>query len=105
MAIRMTLMDFLALHGQTGKQALDASTGPWLVKEDVYDVVSFDKGASDIDDDEIITTLRLAAPEPAHYCIALTCHGSQADLVRAAAAGFDHYLIKPGDTGILSRLL
>lgn len=99
------LKDFLGLHGHAVTLAQDGVTGLLLAKRDVYDVIICDIGRADIEDYGIIGQLRSHAPDPVHRFIALACHGSQADQARAAAAGFDHYLIKPVDATILSALL
>jgi CheY-like chemotaxis protein/nitrogen-specific signal transduction histidine kinase len=100
-----TLKDFLTLQGHAVTLAQDGLAGLLLAKKDAYDVIICDIGLADIDDYEIIRQLRSRGTEAAHCFIALTCHSSKADEVRAIAAGFDHYLIKPVDTGILSTLL
>ncbi|MET0964493.1 MAG: hybrid sensor histidine kinase/response regulator [Noviherbaspirillum sp.] len=99
------LKDFLKRQGYALRSAPDGPVGLLLAKKDAYDVVICDMGLADIDGYDIIRQLRGSLPDSAVCCIALVCDGSKADQDRAVAAGFDHYLLKPVDTGILSKLL
>jgi signal transduction histidine kinase len=64
-----------------------------------------DIGLPGMDGNELARRLR-AQPETAGaMLIAVTGYGQQADRDQAMAAGFDHYLVKPIDTGKLLDLL
>ena len=99
------LKAFLALQGHAVTLARDGLAGLLLAKKDAYDVIICDIGIADVDDYDLIRQLRLQSPGQIQSCIALTCHSSKADHVRATLAGFDHWLVKPVDMGVLSTLL
>lgn len=64
-----------------------------------------DVGLPDIDGNELARILR-AQPETSDVVlIALTGYGLGTDREQTSAAGFDHHLVKPDDTGQLSRIL
>ncbi len=64
-----------------------------------------DIGLPDMDGNELARRLR-AQPETAGaVLIAVSGYGQESDRETALAAGFDHYLVKPVDTGKLSALL
>lgn len=103
--VNEALKHFLTLQGHTVTPALDELTGLLLARKYAYDVIICDIGLADIESCQAVPQLQLHAPGLEQRYIALVCHASKADQVRAAAAGFDHYLIKPVDTSMLSRLL
>ena len=100
-----TLKAFLDLQGHVVMFAHDGASGFELAKKEAYDVIIRDIGFVRIDDDEIIGQLHSHAPNQTPCFIALARHDSQADAFRAAAVGYDHYLIKPVDVTMLSSLL
>ena len=100
-----SLTEVLTQQGHAVTAAPDGLAAPLLANKDAYDVIVCNIGLADIDDCEIIRQMRVDAPESAVCCIALVDDASKADQLRASAAGFDHYLVKPVDTGILSKLL
>jgi PAS domain S-box-containing protein len=69
------------------------------------DVCLLDIGLPDMDGYELARRIR-AAPAMAHAkLIAITGYGQQDDKQKALAAGFDHHLVKPVNTGELTALL
>lgn len=99
------LKQFLKLQGHTVRLAPDDPTGLLLAREYPYDVIIYDAGLADIESCQTVRQLNLHEPEREQRYIALVFDASKADQVRAAAAGFDDYLIKPVETSMLSRLL
>ena len=69
------------------------------------DVCLLDIGLPDMDGNELARRLRATRAGRAATLIALTGYGQPADRAKAAAAGFDHYLVKPPDPATLEHLL
>ncbi len=69
------------------------------------DAVLLDIGLPDIDGYEVVSRLRQDKALAKVSIIAMTGYGGEADKVRAEAAGFDHYLVKPVDLNKLLELL
>ncbi len=68
-------------------------------------VCILDIGLPDMDGNELAQRLR-ASPHTAHaVLIAVTGYGQEQDRKNAAVAGFDHYFVKPLNTGKLAGLL
>lgn len=67
-------------------------------------VAFLDIGLPDMDGYEVARRLRAAHPPGELLLVALTGYG-QRDDPNARSAGFDHYLLKPGDMDTIERLL
>jgi len=68
-------------------------------------VCLLDIGLPGMDGNELARRLRAQPETAAAVLVAVTGYGQQADREQAMAAGFDHYLVKPIDTGKLQDLL
>jgi PAS domain S-box-containing protein len=69
------------------------------------DVCLLDIGLPDMDGNELALRLR-AQPETANaILVAVTGYGQESDRKHTLAAGFDHHLVKPIDTGRLGEIL
>ena len=69
------------------------------------DVALLDIGLPRMDGHELARRLRATPEGQAMTLIALTGYGQASEREKAAAAGFDHYLVKPPDPQALQRLL
>ena len=69
------------------------------------DVCVLDIGLPRMDGHELARRLRATPEGRGAALIALTGYGQAADRAQAAAAGFDHYLVKPPNPDVLERLL
>jgi two-component system CheB/CheR fusion protein len=69
------------------------------------DAVLLDVGLPDVDGFEVARRLRAAPGFDRTVLVAATGYSRDRDRVRAAEAGFDHYLVKPFDPGRFDRLL
>jgi PAS domain S-box-containing protein len=74
-------------------------------KREIPQVCLLDIGLPELDGYELAQRLR-AEPDTANaILIAVTGYGQESDRIRAAAAGFDHHLVKPVDTSKLAAIL
>ena len=99
------IKSFLTLQGHTIIPAFDELTALSLARKYAFDVIICDIGLAAIENYEVARQLRLHAPWLQQRYIALVSHASGSDQARAGSAGFDHYLMKPVDMRILSKLL
>ncbi|HWT70843.1 MAG TPA: ATP-binding protein [Oxalicibacterium sp.] len=90
-----TLQGFLELNGHAVFTAHDGSAGLAMAIDKAYDVLVCDIGLPGLDGFAIIEQLRLSANGARTFAIALSGYGQAEDRVRAIAAGFDRYFVKP----------
>jgi two-component system KDP operon response regulator KdpE len=102
--LQRTLTIALRAHGNEVVTAADGRTAVQSVTEDAPDVVILDLGLPKknglLVGEQIAEDLR---PRP--LLIAVTGYGDQATRELAAAAGFDHFLIKPADPFDIEALI
>lgn len=101
-----TLKEFLKLDGHEVSSAFDGLTGLAMAKETPYEIIICDIGLPGIDGFEVIKNFRSECPVTLKpWAVALSGYGAQEDQRRAAAAGFDHYMVKPVSPLALSALI
>ena len=71
----------------------------------VPEVVLLDIGLPGIDGFEVARRLRAIPETRRAFVVAMTGYGSPEDRAKAAAAGFDEYLLKPVDLDLLRTWL
>lgn len=69
------------------------------------EVCLLDIGLPDFDGNELARRLRQMPEAAGATIVALTGYGRQQDRDAAGSAGFDHYLVKPLDTNLLTEVL
>jgi signal transduction histidine kinase/ActR/RegA family two-component response regulator len=102
---RESLRDLLEIWGHRVSLAESGPAGVEMAFSLRPDVALIDIGLPGIDGNEVARRIRSILGEEAISLIAMTGYGQPEDRRRALQAGFDFYLIKPVDPGILSRLL
>jgi signal transduction histidine kinase/ActR/RegA family two-component response regulator len=100
-----TLKSFLEVSGHTVFAAHDGSTGLTMATSTPYDVMICDIGLPGLDGFAIIEQLRLSTNGARTFAIALSGYGQAEDRVRAIAAGFDRYFVKPVDPALLTSVI
>jgi signal transduction histidine kinase/ActR/RegA family two-component response regulator len=100
-----TLQLFLRSAGHQVEVAYSAGDALELAKVLVPDVCLLDIGLPDFDGNELARRLRQLPQATGATLIAMTGYGRQQDRDAAMAAGFDHYLVKPVNTGQLGDIL
>jgi signal transduction histidine kinase/ActR/RegA family two-component response regulator len=100
-----TLQSFLQLNGHTVFTAHDGSAGLAMAMNTPYDVLICDIGLPGLDGFAIIEQLRLSPNGARTFAIALSGYGQAEDRVRAIAAGFDRYFVKPVDPAQLMSVI
>ena len=74
-------------------------------REESLDACLLDIGLPGMDGNELARRLRGMPQTRGALLIAITGYGQAYDRETALGAGFDHYLVKPADTGKLTALL
>jgi two-component system CheB/CheR fusion protein len=93
------------LRGHRTRTAFNGPDALAIAAGFLPEVVMLDIGLPEMDGLEVARRLR-AMPELAGVLlVAMTGYGSDSDRERARAAGFDHYLVKPVDLGLLRQWL
>ncbi|MFK3737048.1 hybrid sensor histidine kinase/response regulator [Massilia sp. TN1-12] len=100
-----TLQLFLRSAGHQVEVAYCASDALELAKVLVPDVCLLDIGLPDFDGNELARRLRQLPQAAGATLVAMTGYGRQQDRDASMAAGFDHYLVKPVNTGQLADIL
>ena len=95
----------LELDGHTVIRAHDARSAIVCARSDRPNVLLLDIGLPDIDGYELARRLRALPELEDAVLIAVTGYGQVEDRKRAAAAGFDHYLVKPVEFDALRAML
>ena len=100
-----SLAMLLQTTGHDIRTAYDGLEAVQVANEFQPEVALLDIGLPKIDGHEVAQRLR-REPWAQHAClIAVTGWSDETDRARSRAAGFDHHLVKPLDTGHLARLL
>jgi CheY-like chemotaxis protein/two-component sensor histidine kinase len=100
-----SLAMLLRTTGHDIRTAYDGLEAVQVANEFQPEVVLLDIGLPKIDGHEVAQRLR-REPWGQHTClIAVTGWSDETDRARSRAAGFDHHLVKPLDTGHLAQLL
>ena len=89
--------EVLVEHGS--RQALERA------RQERPQVCLLDIGLPEIDGNELAQRLRAQAETAKSVLVAVTGYGQDKDRAQTLAAGFDHHLVKPVDTGRLAALL
>jgi CheY-like chemotaxis protein len=95
----------LKLAGQDVLTAYDGRSAIALAKANRPDLVLLDIGLPEMDGYAVARELRAAEETRAAILVAVTGFGTDDDRARAAAAGFDHHVVKPIDTDQLKTIL
>lgn len=95
----------LSAMGHEVKTATSGAEGLKAAPEFQPQVVFLDIGLPDMDGYEVARRLRDSYPRGELLLVALTGYGQRENDTRAQDAGFDHYLLKPGDMEAIERLL
>jgi len=93
----------LELEGHVVHVAYDGVTGLALIEAVGPDVVLCDIGLPGMNGYQVAKAVRRLACVP--LLVAITGYGHADDVGRAAASGFDHYLVKPVDPAAVLELL
>ena len=93
------------LWGHEARAAYDGPAALAAATDFGPDVCLLDLGLPRLDGFELARRLRAAHPDPGPALVAVTGYAHQAVRERAAAAGFDHVLVKPVDPTTLRDLL
>ena len=91
--------------GHEVKTATSGAEGLKAAPEFKPQVVFLDIGLPDMDGYEVARRLRSSYSSGDLLLVALTGYGQRENDTRARDAGFDHYLLKPGDMETIERLL
>ena len=90
-----SLRQWLELAGHKVSCAFDGAAGVSLVQETQPQIVLCDIGLPELDGYAVIARLREQMKDAMPLMIAVTGYGRPDDRLRALAAGFDQYLVKP----------
>jgi signal transduction histidine kinase/ActR/RegA family two-component response regulator len=90
-----SLNDFLSMEGHIVTSAFDGSSGLAMARDNVYDVIVCDIGLPGIDGYELGGQLLADPSKKLPLLIALSGYDTMESRIKAAAAGFSHYLVKP----------
>jgi signal transduction histidine kinase len=100
-----TMKAFLDMEGHEVGMAHDGQAGLDALLAERFDVVVCDIGLPGMDGLEVMRRLRAAHDGARPVAIGLSGYGQAEDRARAAAAGFDHYLVKPVNPDTLLALV
>jgi signal transduction histidine kinase len=100
-----SLRMFLELLGHEVAVAYTGPEGVRLAREVRPAAVISDIGLPGLDGYGVAGALRHDPAMEGAMLIAVSGYGQEEDIRRAREAGFDHYLVKPADPGVLHRLL
>ena len=95
----------LSLEGHDTRVARDGSSGLKVAREFHPHVAFLDIGMPGMNGYELAAAIRSAAVGAGSMLVALTGWGSQTDVQRASAAGFDKHLTKPANADDIDRIL
>jgi CheY-like chemotaxis protein/nitrogen-specific signal transduction histidine kinase len=100
-----SLAMLLRTTGNDIRTAYDGVEAVQVANEFEPEVVLLDIGLPNMDGHEVAQRIRQEAWGRRTCLIAVTGWSDEADRARSRAAGFDHHLVKPLDTGHLAQLL
>ena len=103
--IRESLRLVLGLWGHQVVMAESGNEGLALALEEKPDVALIDIGLPGMSGYDVASQIRARAGARGMRLVAMTGYGQPADRERAAAAGFDHHLLKPVDAEVLNEVL
>ena len=104
-AVADSLQLLLDLHGYEARVAYTGPEGVRLAQEWPPEVVLCDLGLPGLDGYGVATALRQHPATAQARLIAVTADGSDAVRQRSQEVGFERYLVKPVDPGVLLELL
>ena len=99
------LAELLRLSGHEVELALDGLSGLAKFEQWRPQVVFCDIGLPGLDGYEVVARMRKSKVYPRPAVIALSGYGGPAYSERSLLAGFDHHIVKPGDTEDILRLI
>jgi PAS domain S-box-containing protein len=100
-----TLARVLEFDGHTASCIFDGLAVTQSVASFRPDFVLLDIGLPGLDGFQVAEQLRRSFSKQELTLVAVTGYGEERDHALAKLAGFDHYLVKPLDLGVLKRLL
>ena len=100
-----TLCMLLRADGHTVTAAFDGNAGLALARREPFDVLVCDIGLPGIDGLELVIELRKATDFPIPFAIAVSGRSQAEYRMRAVAAGFGQYFVKPIDIDALLALV
>lgn len=100
-----TLAMLLKLDGHEVRVAHDGSGAVDVIASMHPQVAVLDIGMPYLNGYQVAERVRDTPDSADVVLVALTAWGQPQDLARARAAGFDHYLVKPADPGVVRSLL
>lgn len=90
-----SLNDFLSMEGHVVTSAFDGSNGLAMARKNVYDAIVCDIGLPGIDGYALAGQLLSDPSRKLPLLIAVSGYDRTEGRIKAAAAGFSHYLVKP----------
>lgn len=103
--LRETMVTLLEARGRQINSATDGPTGVQTILAGPSDIAVVDIGLPGFDGMEVARQVRKQPDGDRILLIALTGYGTEDDRVRALAAGFDDFLVKPFDAELLERAM
>jgi len=103
--IRIAMRALLESRGHRVTAVADAETALAAASTEAPDVAVIDIGLPGLDGYELAERLRALTRHAIPRLIAFTGYGRQEDRVRARRAGFDEFVLKPGDPSEIEALV
>jgi CheY-like chemotaxis protein len=103
--IRAALRALLESRGHQVSDVPDAPAALALVSKETPDVALIDIALPGVDGYELARRLRALTRHAVPRLIAFTGYGRREDRARASAAGFDEFVVKPGDPQEIEALV
>src|SRR5262249_49395205 len=101
----MSLSMLLQMHGHSVEISHDGAAALERSQAGDFDVILLDIGLPSVDGYEVARRVRSRRTGSRPRLVGISGYGFDADRRRAMDAGFDAYLVKPVDPGILENLL
>lgn len=102
--VRASLRGLLELEGHQVHEAVDGPSGVETILRERADVALIDIGLPVLDGYGVARAVKARAGNDVRL-VAMTGYGSQDDIHQGMRAGFDTYLVKPVDPGMLRRIV